>query len=303
MLTIEALPIVTGINPNEKWHIGAIEDSEEEEEDTAADENETTELKELFSAIQTANSALMRLSMVIRGSPQRDDYLKAASRVSLDARWDIGHVKEKYGASKRNQDWLIERLGRSITRRRQFLKYREDHHWKLAQDWENAAGEIATKGATAEDGSATREEARTIATTKATTFVGLHPNPVQEGSDVGGSFGSQTSYDFTVMGDPEPLRKLRVPPPPKIAFEGVLFEFGEPFQCPYCYTEQIVENKTAWKYELFLRCLFRIFRESNHWLNAYLKKETCLSRSQAIRLYLQGMPPQDVRESQCVVRT
>jgi len=33
-----------------------------------------------------------------------------------------------------------------------------------------------------------------------------------------------------------------------MAFEEVAFAFGEPFQCPYCYMEQTVKNKTAWKY-------------------------------------------------------
>jgi hypothetical protein len=41
--------------------------------------------------------------------------------------------------------------------------------------------------------------------------------------------------------------KLTVPPPPTWAFPDVLFEYGEPFECSVCYTEQKVRNKNAWK--------------------------------------------------------
>ncbi|KUJ19143.1 uncharacterized protein LY89DRAFT_478685 [Mollisia scopiformis] len=65
------------------------------------------------------------------------------------------------------------------------------------------------------------------------------------------------------------------PPPPKWAFEDVLFEYGEPFQCPICYTEQVVKNKHAWKKHVFRdlkpyictfqECKMRMFRSRNEW--------------------------------------
>lgn len=60
-------------------------------------------------------------------------------------------------------------------------------------------------------------------------------------------FGSQPSYEPTVVD--EAVNKLNMPPPPTIAFEGLPFEYVVPFQCPYCYMEQTVKNKTAWKYD------------------------------------------------------
>jgi hypothetical protein len=198
-------------------------------------------LKELFSAIQAANDSLMKLSIVIRNSPTRDDYLKAASRIPYDSTWDVRHVKEKHGSPKKREDWLLDRLGRSITRRRQYLKYREEHHLKLSQDWEDAP----------KDG-VSRSEARTIAYTQATTFVEDAAAAQQRQSNSEGSVGSQTSYEPTVKDRPETATWLEVPAPPKEAFEGVVFEYGKPFKCPYCYTEQMVKNKTAWKYELVL---------------------------------------------------
>lgn len=193
----------------------------------------------------------MKLSMVIRNSPSRDDYLKAASRYNFDARYDIGHVKEKHGAAKRSSDWLLERLGKAITRRRQYLKYREEHHTKLSRDWDEAPEEevVVDPDAAAKVMAALLEKPeKTIAQTKATTYVENKTMTERDGTELDqGSFGSQTSYEPTVVG--EAVNKLSVPPPPNMAFEGVPFEYGETFQCPYCYTEQIVKNKTAWKYD------------------------------------------------------
>ena len=116
--------------------MGAISDSEDEEiREPVTETPMTSELDELLSTIGSTNSSLMKLSTVIRNLPLRDDYLKAASRCKLDPRWDIGYLKEKHGSAKRSSDWLLERLGKSITRRRQYLIYRKDHHDKLAAEW------------------------------------------------------------------------------------------------------------------------------------------------------------------------
>jgi hypothetical protein len=207
---LKALLIVDGTEPNEKWDVGAISDSDDDNASTPEEATQTSDLGQLFTAIKTANSSLMKLSMVIRNSPARDDYLKAASRYHFDARYDIGHVKEKHGAAKRSSDWLLERLGKAITRRRQYLKYREDRHIKLSKDWgEEAAAEVDMAGleappmATAKAIEDEKPE-KTIALTKltkATTYVGNETMIERDGID----------------------HKLSVPPPPIMAFEGVPF--------------------------------------------------------------------------------
>ena len=245
--------IIAGEKSNETWdNLSESSDESEREEVDRDDEKkedkqkqtgerdkdeETSELQKLFSAINSSNASLMKLSMVIRSSPTRDDYLKAASRYKdWNPYPDIGHVKEKHGSAKRSTDWLLERLGKGITRRRQFLKYRVDHFEKLSGGWdEEKAGKEDEK------------PEKTIASTKATTFLGNDNIYQREGSDTAGSFGSQTSYEATVLGDKNASNRLKVPPPPKLAFPDIPFEFGEPFNCPYCYTEQNVKNKAAWK--------------------------------------------------------
>ncbi|ESZ95288.1 hypothetical protein SBOR_4315 [Sclerotinia borealis F-4128] len=253
----EAALIFIGEEKNESWPIEEFSDSENE--GVGIEFEQTSELQELFRAMKDANTNLMKLSMVIRNSPDRDDYLKAATRYPFDASYDIGHVREKHGSAKGIADWLVVRLGKAITRRRQYLKYRQDHHGKLTRDW----GETAVID----------ENKKTIASTEATDFI-ENTIPVQKDeSELGSYFGSQTSYEATIVG--EAAGRLKVPSHPKMAFEDVPFEFGSPFRCPYCFTEQIVENGSDWKKHVFrdLRpyvctfeeCDMRMFRSRNEW--------------------------------------
>ncbi|TEY71628.1 hypothetical protein BOTCAL_0089g00070 [Botryotinia calthae] len=253
----EAALIITGKEPNESWSVEDYSDSGNEEPDLEPEQ--TSELQELFKAMADANNNLLKLSMVIRNSPNRDDYLKAATRYRFDATYDIGHVREKHGSARSSADWLIVRLGKAITRRRQYLRYREDHHGKLTRDWDDVM--IIEK------------EDKTIALTKATTFVENTTTARKDGFDLGSSFGSKTSYEATVIG--ESTGRLNVPSHPRMAFEDVPFQFGSPFRCPYCFTEQVVENRSAWKKHVFrdLRpyvctfqeCDLRMFRSRNEW--------------------------------------
>ena len=298
LLTFAAILIVKGVRVNETWQIGALSDSEDEDSETDEDVIETSDLQELFAAMKAANTNLMKMSLVIRNSPSRDDYLKAATRYPFDPRWDIGHVKEKHGSENRHSDWLLERLGKAITRRRQYLKYREEHHGKLSRDWT----EEGPKDAEADD-----EPAKTIAVTEATKYVENEAPNQPQGSEGGGSFGSQTSYEATIVGESTDIR-LTVPPPPAMAFpeQGIAFTFGEPFQCPFCYTEQIVKDKAAWKSEYpvlnqrivqltfdrkhvfhdlkpyvctFKECNLRMFRSRNEWfaheIQAHRREWSC----------------------------
>ncbi|RFU33867.1 hypothetical protein B7463_g2501, partial [Scytalidium lignicola] len=261
----EANLIITSITMNKSWESGELSDESEYEDDEEKNEGNTSELQELFSAIKSSNMNLMKLSMVVRSSPVRDDYFKAASRYRT---WnpypDIGHVKEKHGSAKGSNDWLLERLGKAITRRRQFLKYRVEHHERLTGVWGDE-----------EEKDDYKKPEKTIASTKATTFIAAD-NVLQKEESYGpASFGSQTSYEATVAEGEEISAKLSVPNHPTLAFPGVPFEFGEPFQCPYCFTEQRVQNKAGWKKHVFhdlkpyvctfKTCEMRMFRSRNEW--------------------------------------
>jgi hypothetical protein len=248
---------VSGKRFNEPWGEDATSDIDSDEEYQgqwqtgrtveSVKVESTSELQVLCTAINAAIANLMKLSMLIRQSSKRDDYVKAASRYDTwSSSADIGHVDEKYGTAKGGSGsaWLLERLGKAITRRRQFLTYRKEHHDKLTGDWGEDIDIIEEDHYTVEEG---KQLAKTIAPTQATTFA---PNVVpidKDDSEIDGSLGSQTSYEATEFTSDDESTKLTVPPPPQWAFEDVLFEYGEPFQCPFCYTEQVVKNKNAWK--------------------------------------------------------
>lgn len=173
----------------------------------------------------------MKLSIIIRSSANRDDYAKAASRFKgWSSEFDIGHVREKFRSAKYSSEWLVDRLGTAITRRRQFLKYRLQYNDRLRKELN--------------DGVEAGKTEQMVSSAKPMTFVvGNSPQTIRSP----GSFGSGTSYQPTILGGDNTPDKLSVPPPPASAFPDVPFEYGEHFQCPYCFTEQSVENKAAWK--------------------------------------------------------
>ncbi|TVY38770.1 hypothetical protein LSUB1_G004396 [Lachnellula subtilissima] len=247
-LLAEALSIVSGDETNETWSDDAISDTDDRVQ-MPGDTPQKTELDELFLAIQRSNSNLMKLRWL--------------SEIPL---YDIGHVQEKYGLAKYRKGWLTERLGKAITRRRQYLKYREEHHAKLTKDWMGEENEEGT------------DPDATVALTKhtkATTFTGHENHDYRDGYVAAAStLGSQTSYEATVVGA---ITKITVPPLPQWAFENIPFEFGEPFQCPYCYTDTTVKNRNSWKKHIFRdlkpyvctfkECTMRMFSSRNDWFS------------------------------------
>lgn len=200
----------------------------------------TSELEQLLTAIKSTTTSLMKFAVIIRKSPTRDDYLKAATRYNYDFSFNVfytSHVREQYGSTIGNREWLIERMETAITRRRQYLTYRRDHHDKLSRTWDR------------DDDNAGLEDQRehTIAFTTATEYLenDLLKDELKKSERTEDSLGTMTSYENTIFGEVGLHRS--VPPPPALAFESVPFEYGEAFQCPYCYTEQVVRDRQAWK--------------------------------------------------------
>lgn len=86
-------------------------------------------------------SCLMRISMALR-NPARNDQVRYAETglAKLFEPRDIEHVRMKFPSTT---DRLAQRLGKSISRHRQYFKYRKEHHEKLAHglDETDDAGE------------------------------------------------------------------------------------------------------------------------------------------------------------------
>jgi hypothetical protein len=200
-------------------------------------------LKELFFSALETTSSLLKLSVAIRSSPARDDYPKAAARYSIPSVWDIQHVKEKHGNAKYSQPWLLERLGNAIALRRKYLQYRKEHNSKIMTRNEGLENPSFTDGHTIAP-----TMSNTLPSTVA-TGVGVDVHVALDEFTVGveEDARSQTSYEPTMYEGGEST-KLTVPKPPELAFDGIPFEYGSPFMCPYCFIEQYCKDRTAWKY-------------------------------------------------------
>ncbi|RYP35983.1 hypothetical protein DL766_002253 [Monosporascus sp. MC13-8B] len=197
-------------------------DSDAEHSDDAESQGDT-ELKQLLGSIKTTITCLFRLSMSIRDPAPND---QSRSIITVDKshfeEYDMQHAKAKYPGCA---GYLVERLGRANSGRRQYLSYREEHHQKLVKDIDLIGLEVP------------RTE-RTSNSTEVTLMPTVRPNSFGEvDSD---DALSQTSYATSVNA------AIRVPPLPKEAHEK------EHYECPICFMIVSIHTAAGWKYALRL---------------------------------------------------
>lgn len=200
----------------------------------------TTEQAELHKAVNSSITSLFKFSMFIRNPVPRGKYKSSEHLFPIDPSFDIDRVWQKF-PDVRQRPWLAERLGRAITRRREYLRYRQEHHHKLASVGDSGKQDIVD------------EEEQTAPSTEPTTFVPDPDTTIHQISDLNhdeiferASEASLTSFATSLSADSD-AQKLRVPKPPKICSNGMVFKYGEPFECPYCYTIHIVNDYRDWK--------------------------------------------------------
>ena len=199
----------------------------EEPEDQFSDDEDTTELEQIYNGFVEVISSLFQMSILIR-RPARHDRLLGAKKEDCDAfePYDRQHVLEKYPRA----DAIVgDRLGSAISRRRADLKYRERHHAKLSQ----GINQVQIAGNKHDRGSTVFSE--TIATE--------YKEPNIQFDETGSHSGvSQTSYAPTLL---EGGNAITVPPPPKESANE------QPFECPYCFFITTIKNKRSWARHVF----------------------------------------------------
>ena len=139
--------------------------------------------------------------------------------------WDEQHVQSKFASAP---EWLTRRLGKAISRRRQFLEYRKAHHERIASlEVSNAPTDIET----------VVSSLPTMA--KQGQWLQAKLNSGTDESDIQSEAGvSETSYAETTMGE----NTLLFPKVPEAAQDGAMFE------CPYCFMIiGSVYSKFQWK--------------------------------------------------------
>jgi len=215
-------------------------------------DEEISEIKEIFESITDAINNLFRLSMIIRNNTSRDRYAKAAAAalsVPFDDKFDISHVEHKFPALKsKGKEWLIVRLGKAITQRRQYLRYCREHHDKISREHHPTPrpqiiqpSEIKPEivaGLTADARSAISKPTSTLAPTQASTLL-LTSDQIPEEGPLDNS-QSQTSYATSNEEDIS-SHKLRV-----IKLEDVSRGVSH-FECPYCWQIQANKSQKSWK--------------------------------------------------------
>ncbi|KAH6719114.1 hypothetical protein BKA61DRAFT_473803, partial [Leptodontidium sp. MPI-SDFR-AT-0119] len=192
----------------------------------------------------------------------RDRYAKAAAAAitnPFNDQFDICHVEHKFPTlRKRNDRWLIDRLGRAVTQRRQYLKYCREHHDKTAKEPPSAEpGTLVMRNL----------EASSQMPTTLIPSARMIEEVVEDTQ-------SQTSY-ATSTDEENSNATLSV-----IKLEEVSKGFKQ-FECPYCWQIQTARNQKAWKKHVlsdlkpyvctFEDCELKLFSDRHTWFSHELK--------------------------------
>jgi hypothetical protein len=187
-----------------------------------------TELSQISSNVTEVIDCLFRLSVSIRNPAPHDRFKRAnwVDKIHFE-QFDVAHVREAIPSVATAH---AERLGKAITRRRQYFAYRQSHHKKLAHGLEGApAGEDAA-----------------IASTVASSIPQYLKTTESRGLGViDEDMASETGWTETTIGSAlEPGERPKIPPLPDEGYE-------RPFECPFCYTMISATTTRAWTYVNF----------------------------------------------------
>ena len=229
------------------------------------------ELQQLLQSISSIIGDLYKLSIITRKGNLNGDRLLKSSKVNVAfyETFDIEHTRNKFPSAN---DTLVERLGKAISKRRQYLKYREQHHEKLSVPRQNtfaadqpidqdrslplietkASSRVQTRQQPSERGSGKAISHSHGVSTIASTFVPPdHQDTAEVNVDVYSESSSVSSHQSSTIGDERP----RLPPIPQAS------ERSREFECPYCHTicrlagTEDWQRRRDWKYASESSCL------------------------------------------------
>ncbi|KAK5663802.1 hypothetical protein OQA88_5 [Cercophora sp. LCS_1] len=205
----------------------SFEFSDVEEDFSDLMQDDETELSQITSNVADMIDCLFRLTVSIRNPAPHDRFSKR-SRVDLShyERFDVAYVRDFIPALPVAQ---AERLGKAITRRREYLAYRQSHHQKLSRGLE--------------DGEDTADDQTAAASTVASSLPPWPKAPDAKPTDLGVIDEDQASEtggtETTVNSDLATGDRPRIPPLPSDAYKG-------PFVCPFCNDMIVATSTKAW---------------------------------------------------------
>lgn len=212
---------------------------------------DVSEIHELFETCQHCISCIFRLSIAIRKATSRDRYASSFRKREdpFNELFDIAHVGQKF-PKLHEVPWLETRLGRAITRRREFIRYSREHSDRLARGTQRfeqehfeqpkvtrtpLQDEIISRTPPTE--LVSKPRLSTLGSTKATTLdVAQLKIPVAV-VDEEAREPSRATTEVPAENEGD----LRVPKLPDIG------KGGREFDCPYCWTNQCFRGKGGQK--------------------------------------------------------
>ncbi|KAF2867799.1 hypothetical protein BDV95DRAFT_502175, partial [Massariosphaeria phaeospora] len=232
---IEAIEIISGARV--PWEDLSGSESDSGDDDLFDKDSGTTELQQLASNIAEIITCLMRLSMAIRNPAPHDQFKESAQiDTSHYEHYDIEHVRDKFPNA---EDYLVIKLGKAISRRRQYLRYRDEHRKRLEQGLElveqqTRAAPTVTFAPTL---SAPSQWIQSTVASSIPEVVKANSSAVDlDNNDYYEDTLSQTSYASSTNDS----TKLRPPPLPELGLDG------DPFECPLCFRFTSVRHVSAW---------------------------------------------------------
>lgn len=210
--------------------LGADTTSEldESDSDLFADEGfgDDTTSSVLVEDIAMIISSLFRISSALR-NPARKDQVRYANDVNTQhfEPYDIEHVRGKFKAASAT---LTVRLGKTISRHRQFFKYHEEHHNKLSAGLDDF------------------EDVQTVLRGPSTIATSVHQQIRDLAVSLNVTDENQSVYTATSYAQTDSGASTLAPPPwPENARDNKLFE------CPLCYYIISTPNEQAWKQHVY----------------------------------------------------
>lgn len=185
-----------------------------------------TEMDQIVLDITELVDCLLRLSVSIQNPAPHDRFMSSTfTDTSAYEDFDVQHVHAKF---QEIDEGLAQRLGKAMSRRRQYFKYRAAHHDKLSHGLRRHGDTNKTE--------TTQPAPSTIASSIPHQMKDEAPIDMS-GDDTQSEGGnSVTSFATSVSGP----KTLNVPPMPEEAIKG-------PFMCPFCYLIISVQDTRAWK--------------------------------------------------------
>ncbi|KAI3328087.1 hypothetical protein HD806DRAFT_549919 [Xylariaceae sp. AK1471] len=222
----DAIAILSG-NKSPWDQLSADGESDTEIDARIEDDSPDTELEQISIDVADVIDCLLRMSITFRNPSRHDRFVGSESTETLYFEpFDIQHVRSKFASISVE---LAKRLGRSITRRRQYFKYRETHHAKLSRglvddDELDAAAETIASSIPEHSKEKRSADQPTLINTDNRSDTGI----------------SETSYATTMANDGQ----RHIPPLPEEAYRG-------PFECPFCFMIIIATNRLSWKKHVY----------------------------------------------------